>query len=204
MAALDPIFARRSIGRPQSPAPNPADLDTILRAGAAAPDHKSLRPWKFVVLEGDGRDGFGAVLSAAYRRRFAAAGKEVVPAKEDKERTKLGRAPMVVVVCAVQRNDDSIPFVEQFAAAAAATQNMLIAATALGYGSMWRTGDPAYDADVKTALGLTAADAVVGFVYLGTPAAAAIKAPNNADLSDLVVHWTATPVLRPRWTPVVW
>jgi hypothetical protein len=33
---------------------------------------------------------------------------------------------------------------------------------------MWRTGDPAYDASLKTALGLEAADAIVGFIYLGT------------------------------------
>ena len=47
-------------------------------------------------------------------------GKDVVPAKEEKERTKLGRAPLVIVVGAVHRGDDTVPFVEQFAAAAAA------------------------------------------------------------------------------------
>jgi nitroreductase len=190
MDALDAIFARRSIGRLQPPAPNAADLDTILRAGAVAPDHNTLRPWKFVVLAGDAKDAFGAVLADAYRARCHAAGKDVVPAKEDKERTKLGRAPMVVVVGAVNRGEDTIPFIEQYAAAAAASQNMLLAATALGYGSMWRTGDPAYDAGVKAALGLTDDDAIVGFLYLGTPTAEAMKQPNEAKLDDLVVRWS--------------
>ena len=189
MDALDAIFARRSIGRLQPPAPDADDLDTILRAAAVAPDHKTLRPWKFVVLEGDGKDAFGAVLADAYRKRCEVAGKEVVPAKEDKERTKLGRAPMVVVVGAVNRGEDSIPFLEQYAAAAAAAQNMLLAATALGYGSMWRTGDPAYDEDVKAAVGLTKQDAIVGFLYFGTPTPEATKAPNEADLTDLVTRW---------------
>ncbi|HVT78505.1 MAG TPA: nitroreductase [Acidimicrobiales bacterium] len=189
MDALDAIFARRSIGRMRPPAPNEADLDTILRAAAVAPDHNELRPWKFVVLEGDGKDAFGVVLADAYRARSEAAGKDIVPAKEEKERTKLGRAPMVVVVCAVNRGEDTIPFIEQYAAAAAASQNMLIAATALGYGSMWRTGDPAYDDDVKSALGLTKQDAIVGFLYLGTPNEGGDKEPNEADLTDLVTRW---------------
>jgi len=172
------------------PAPNEADLDMILRAGAVAPDHNELRPWKFVVLEGDAKVAFGGVLGDAYRARAQAAGKDIVPAKEEKERTKLGRAPMVVIVCAVNRGEDTIPFIEQYAAAAAASQNMLLAATALGYGSMWRTGDPAYDEDVKKAIGLTKQDAIVGFLYLGTPNEGGDKQPNEANLDDLVVRWT--------------
>lgn len=190
MDALDAIFARRSFGRLKPPAPNEHDLDTILRAAAVAPDHNSLRPWKFVVLEGEAKDAFGVVLAAAYRERSAAAAKEVVPAKEEKERTKLGRAPMVIVVGTVSREDDLIPFVEQFASGAAAAQNILIAATALGYGSMWRTGDPAYDESVKAALGLTGADAIVGFVYLGTPHDDGAKEPKEAELDDVVVRWS--------------
>jgi nitroreductase len=187
--ALDAIFARRSIGRLQPPAPNDDDLDMILRAAAVAPDHNSLRPWKFVILEGDAKDSFGKVLAAAYRKRCEAAGKGIVPAKEQKELTKLGRAPMVIVVGALNRGEDMIPFIEQYASAAAASQNMLLAATALGYGSMWRTGDPAYDQDVKAAVGLGDDDAIVGFLYLGTPNEDGGKEPNEADLDDLVVRW---------------
>jgi nitroreductase len=192
MDALDAIFARRSIGRLQPPAPIEADLDTILRAAAVAPDHNSLRPWKFVILEAEAKVAFGRVLAAAYRRRCDDAGKEIVPAKEEKELTKLGRAPMVVVVCTVNRGEDRVPFVEQLAAGAAAAQNMLIASTALGYGSMWRTGDPAYDEDVKTALGLTKDDAITGFLYLGTPMPEGAKERNVAALDDLVVRWQPT------------
>jgi nitroreductase len=192
MDALEAIFARRSIGRMQPPAPSGDHLDVILRAAAVAPDHNSLRPWKFVVLEGEPKVAFGVVLAEAYRKRTTAAGKEIVPAKEQKELTKLGRAPMVIVVGAVNRGEDVVPFVEQYAAAAAAAQNMLLAATALGYGSMWRTGDPAYDEDVKAALGLTKDDAIAGFLYLGTPHEDGGKEANEADLDDLVVRWQPT------------
>ena len=120
---------------------------------------------------------------------LAATGGAPHPAKEEKERTKLGRAPLVLVVAAVHRGD-AVPFVEQFASAAAAAQNALLAATTLGYGSMWRTGDPAYDARVITALGLSPADAIAGFLYIGTPHEGGAKPPHDPDLTDLVDHWT--------------
>ena len=169
MDTLTAIHQRRSIGRLGPPAPSDDDLRTILEAAVVAPDHDELRPWRMVVLAGDAKVAFGEVLAQAYDARCAAAGAEPVPAKREKELTKLGRAPLVLVVAAVHRPSDKIPFEEQYAAVAAAAQNILLAATALGYGSMWRTGDPAYDPMVKDALGLAPEDAIVGFVYLGSP-----------------------------------
>jgi nitroreductase len=189
--ALEAIRARRSIGRLVAPAPADDELRTILEAAACAPDHGELRPWRFTVLRDEGMQAFGKVLEEAYRGRCQRDGVAVVEAKAAKERTKLGRAPLVVVVAAVRGPTHKIPWVEQFASAAAAAENALLAATALGYGSMWRTGDPAYDDSVKQALGLGADDAVVGYLYLGTatPEARAAKPPHEPDLTGLVVEW---------------
>lgn len=189
MEALAAIRARRSIGRLVEPAPSGDDLTAILEAGACAPDHDSLRPFRFTVLEGDGMDAFGKVLADAYLARCKEQGTEPEPAKHDKELTKLRRAPMVIVVAAARRDSAKIPWVEQRDAAVAAAQNVLVAATALGYGSMWRTGDPAYDPRVKEALGLGDDDDVVGFLYLGTPTEAARKPPNEPDLDGLVTRF---------------
>lgn len=193
MDAFDAIWARRSIGRLREPGPNPGELGLLLEAAAAAPDHGELRPWRFVVLRGEAKDGFGKVLAAAAAARCRAKGTTPTDGQLAKERTKLGRAPVVVVVAAVRRSSDTIPWAEQLAAAAAAAQNMLIAATALGYGSMWRTGDVAYDDQVKAALGLTAEDAVVGFLYLGTTTEDVAKPPRRPDLAGLVEHWAPPP-----------
>lgn len=185
------LFERRSIGRLTEPAPTDDELTAMLRAAAAAPDHGELRPWRFVVLRGEGKEAFGSVLAEAYLRRVHATGGEPVPAKLAKERTKLGRAPVVVVVCAVHVHDDKIPWADQVGSANAAAQNLLLAATALGFGSMWRTGDPVFDPHVKRALGLTEHDAAVGFVYLGTPHDGGAKPPNEPSLDGLVVEWSA-------------
>jgi nitroreductase len=87
------------------------------------------------------------------------------------------------------REHRGVPPVEQIVAAGAATQNMLIAAHALGFGGFWRTGAAAYDERVKRALGLAAEDAIVGFVYLGTPSTATPALPAT-DLTSRVMHWT--------------
>jgi nitroreductase len=187
MDALDAIRTRRSYGRLTEPAPTDDDLRQILEAAAAAPDHGELRPFRFIILRGAGIDAFGEVLEEAYFRRCTDTGKAPVPAKAQKERTKLARAPMVIVVAAVRQPSDKIPWTDQRDAASAATENLLIAAHALGYGAMWRTGDPCEDDYVKKALGLGHDDAIVAFVYMGTPHES--KEPNDVDLDGLVSEY---------------
>lgn len=187
MNALDAIANRRSIGRLKEPAPTAADLRAILKAAASAPDHGELRPFRFTVLDGAAQDAFGVVLEDAYVARCAETGREPEPKKQEKERTKLGRAPVVVIVSAVDQEDEKIPFVEQRDAAVAAAQNALIAATALGYGSMWRTGAPVDDPRVKAALGLRDKDAIVGFLYLGTAPEGITLTPHDPDVDALTL-----------------
>ena len=193
MDALQAIRSRRSIARLVEPAPDENELQAILEAAACAPDHGKLRPFRFTLLRGHHADAFGVVLEEAYRNRCGDQGIEVAPAKAAKERSKLGRAPLVVVVSAVRpAGESTIPWAEQLAACAAACQNVLLAATALGYGSMWRTGEPCYDDRVKAALALSPHDAVVGFLYLGTvPEGASPRRGCEPDLEGLVREWRA-------------
>ncbi len=186
MDALEAIFARRSSGRLLEPGPTDDDITTMLRAAAAAPDHKTLRPWRFFVLAGAAKAAFGEVLAAAYDSRCSAAGVPPDAAARHKELTKLGRAPLVIVT-ACHVTPGFLPLTDQLGAVDAATQNLLLAATALGYGSIWRTGEPAYDPTVKAALGLDDTDHIVGFVYLGT--LAATPPPNEPTLDGVVTHW---------------
>ncbi len=71
----------------------------------------------------------------------------------------------------------------------AAAQNLILAAHALGYGAMWKTGAPAYDPRVKKALGLAEDDQIVGFLYLGTQAGPAPAVRRAAPRSNLT-EWT--------------
>ncbi|HMK11048.1 MAG TPA: nitroreductase family protein, partial [Acidimicrobiales bacterium] len=80
MDVLAAITLRRSTGRLSPPGPTREQLTTILDAAACAPDHGTLQPWRFVVLEGDAKEAFGAVLAAAYREQCATEGVEPVAA----------------------------------------------------------------------------------------------------------------------------
>ena len=81
MELLDAIKSRRSISRLSPPAPTAAELRLILDAAACAPDHGSLRPWRFIVLRDEAKDAFGPVLAAATEAEYRDRGQEPEPAK---------------------------------------------------------------------------------------------------------------------------
>ena len=184
MDALDLLLTRESALKLDAPAPSEAELDTMFQSAARAPDHGRLRPWRFVVIEGDKRARFGELMADAMRNRVPDASEEM----HDRERAKPMRAPTIVVAAARVQKGHRIPEFEQIAAAAAAAQNIMLAAHAMGYGAMWKTGEPAYDPVVKTALGLNTDDEIMGFLYLGTNVGANSTAPRPA-ARDQVTVW---------------
>jgi len=190
LGAIEALTTRASPASLTAPAPDASALDDILRAASRAPDHGRLKPWRFILVEREARVALGEVLAEALRAREP----NVAEAAIAKERAKPLRAPLIVIVAAKLREHRGVPGVEQIVAAGAAAQNMLVAAHALGYGGFWRTGAAAYDDRVKRALGLASEDAIVGFVYLGTPNGAA--AVPTTDVEAHVVHWTG-PVSEP-------
>jgi nitroreductase len=85
------------------------------------------------------------------------------------EREKIRRSPSILVAGCVARKDIAkVPEIEQVIAVGAAVENLLLAATDLGFGVMWKTGPAAYNARVKAALGLAADDHIVAILHLGT------------------------------------
>ena len=184
MDAIDALTTRRSPAQFAEPAPDDESLAEILRAAMRAPDHGKLKPWRFIVLRGDARKRFGDVMAEAMKKREPDAPANML----EREREKPLRAPLIVVLAAAIQEGHKIPVVEQLLAAGAAAQNIMVAAHALGFGAAWKTGAPAYDSFVKEALGLAPSDAIVGFLYLGTPAAAPAKLP-QAELSAYLRHW---------------
>jgi nitroreductase len=186
MSALELLHTRASAVRLVAPAPDDAALSAMFKAAVRAPDHGRLRPWRFIVIRGTALERFADVLAASYRSRCPDATPEAVA----RERTKALRAPLIVAVAARVCAGGKIPEIEQILSAGAAAQNIMLAAHALGYGAMWKTGAPAYDPKVKSALGLAESDAIVGFLYLGTSAGGA-PAGARPRAEDFVGEWHA-------------
>lgn len=184
MDALTALTTRASANALVEPAPDEAALRRMIEAAVAAPDHGRLRPWHFIAVRGEARERLGEVLAAALHSREP----DAPAALLEKERQKTKRAPLVLVAAARLIAQHKIPTVEQIVAVGAAVQNLIVAAHAMGFGTMWRTGAPAYDAAVKQALGLGVDDRIVGFIYLGTPAGA-VAAANRPSPESCLVEW---------------
>jgi nitroreductase len=184
MDAMELLLSRESALKLEPPGPDRAALDAIFQSAVRAPDHGRLRPWRFVVIQEDKRAAFGDLMADSMQRREPHASAEML----DRERAKAMRAPIIVVAAAHVQKGHKIPEVEQLSAAIAAAQNIMLAANALGYGAMWKTGTPAYDATVKQALGLAPDDDIVGFMYLGKQVGGGIQAPRPA-AAEYVSMW---------------
>lgn len=184
MDAIELLLTRESALKLEAPGPTQDELDRMLETAVRAPDHGRLRPWRFVVIPTEQRARFGDVMADCMQRRDPKASADAL----QRERDKAMRAPVIVVAAARMQKGHRIPESEQFASAAAAAQTIMLAAPALGYGAMWKTGDPAYDSGVKQDLGLSADDEIIGFLYIGKQVGGGSPAARPA-MRDLVSVW---------------
>ena len=186
MNTLNALQQRVSMTKLQAPAPDIAALIEVFKAAIRAADHGKLQPWRFLVIENDGLEKLGDIFVAASLKNNP----DTSPSVIDKSRNMPRRAPMIIVAIADCKEHPSIPKLEQILACGAATQNMLNAFFALGYGAVWRTGDMAYSPHVKQELGLGELEEIVGYIYVGTPAKEFHK-PDDVDVNAFFKVWPA-------------
>jgi nitroreductase len=165
MDIFDAIFQRQSIGKVK-PDPIPrTDIEKLLEAAVQAPNHHRVRPWRFIVLQGNSRQRLGDVMADSKQRETPDAPQAVL----EVERLKPLRAPLLIAVGVDLPLDAKVIEIENVCASAAAIENLLLVAQALGLGAQWRTGPAAYDPSVKAFLGLAPEQHLIGFIYLGYP-----------------------------------
>jgi len=180
MDALTLLLERRSCSALQAPAPAGAALEAIVRAALRVPDFLRLRPYQFLVAEGEGLERLGRLMAEAAER--AGRPPEVIA----RARTMPQRAPMVIVVVSTPREHKTVSVFEQQLTAGCAVMAMQMAALAQGFGGVWRSGWPMAERELHLGLGLRPQDQIVGFLYLGTPAGPAHPLPEPPDLGDYV------------------
>ena len=170
MEVREAIKSRRSIGRVRAD-PVPRELvEEILESAVHAPNHKITEPWRFHVFTGKGRGELARARAELARILAEAEGEEeeLIAGRVSRERKKAFRAPVVIaVICKGGR--DEVETLENYAACAAAVQNMQLTAHALGLAAIWRTGPVAYHPYMRDFFGLEANDKIVAYLYLGYP-----------------------------------
>ena len=160
---FDAIYGRRSIRvYVEDKQVEHEKIIKLLKAGMAAPSACNIQPWEFVVVTE----------------------KETVSQiKRSIERFGAYNAPLVIVVCGYR---EFIPWEDDNGEAdcCAAIENMLIAATAMGLGSVWIGGFDA--ASIRAILDIPDHVAPIGVVYFGYPAES--KEPRTQYLEE-AVYW---------------
>lgn len=148
------------------PAPDEAELRAMFSAAAAAPDHRQLTPWRFLVLGPAARQRLGEVFAEALLARDASA----TPEQLAEAREKALRGPVLILAVADLRGDEpEVPADERLVSLGCAIQNLLLAATARGYASGLSGGRALHSAVLRQAFGIAEGERAVCFISLGTP-----------------------------------
>jgi nitroreductase len=185
MEALEALNSRATAKTYGDTAPSKEDLATVLQAAVRAPDHGRLRPWRFMLVEGNQRRKFGELLAASALRRIPGLSEGDL----QRERDKAMRAPLIIIVACRIVPGTKVPAIEQLLAAGSAAQNILLSLHALGYAAAWKTGEAAYDTEVKKALGFAADDHLVGFIYTGGGIGATFATGKAASVEDAMLDF---------------
>lgn len=191
MELFEAIQTRRSIGKVMDK-PVPAELiKQVIEAGTWAPNHHRTEPWRFFVLEGEGRNVLSHALVESLKNTMDDPSTELNQERLEKISKQPYRSPVIIVVaCEPTLDNDKVIQEEEFAAVHAATQNMLLAAHALGLGAVWRTGKPCYSKKMSEAFGLSENGSVTGLLYIGYPDM--VKKPADRKSVDEVTKWIST------------
>ncbi|MFP3978682.1 nitroreductase [Marinobacter sp. KMM 10035] len=185
-SVTDFLLNRASEPRLEAPAPDAAILDRAFTCAARAPDHALLRPWRYLVIEGEGLDALGEVLAVGYSDLRGKTDEK----KLDIIRNKAHRSPMIIVGIASPKPHPKVPEVEQILSAGASMSYLGLALQDAGYGVMWRTGELVYNRLVLEGLGLEQGESIIGFLYTGTVSSNKPAVP-RPELSEFVARWPA-------------
>ncbi len=168
----------------REPGPTGDQIDQLLEMAVRVPDHGKMAPWRFIVFSGTGRAKMGDVLAGRWQQLHPEHGKETI----DQQRKMFLQAPVVIGVVSSITDTRKIPTIEQELSAGALCQNLLLAATTMGFGCQWITGWFAYDRDVVGKMGLKAHENIAGFIYIGTAGEELTDRP-RPDHKSLTTHW---------------
>ena len=107
-----------------------ADLETIFKCALTAPDHKRLRPWKFIVCNPEHKATLKQLILSSKSWESEA---EQLAGSQQVERKLINFAPHIVICLLEINHSGVVPEIEQILSAGASIQNMIIATEALGF-----------------------------------------------------------------------
>ncbi|QNK57772.1 nitroreductase [Paenibacillus sp. PAMC21692] len=168
MELTEVMKQRRSVHKFQD-RPVPVELVAeLLETSVWAPNHKLTQPWRFVIVQGEGRKKLAEVSRTVHERRE----KDPVKSKTLGEfgYNKLMAVPLFLAV--VMREDTQLAVREEdYAATCCVIHNFGLLAWEQGIGVVWETYGLIHQPDFRAALGVQPGEKIVGSLHVGYPAA---------------------------------
>jgi len=198
VSALDLIYQRSSchVHEMQHPAPSSEKLKRIFQAVMSAPDHGNIKPWHLVVVDTESVPDMCELMCNAWLDNAG----HIEPARIRRLTNYLKDAPMVVLVSADIVEPHAVSRRDQVLAAAAACQNILLAAEQEDVAAIWYSTDAAELKQVHELFGLTKQQEPVAFIMLGTKKEHRIK--KRADVAPHCFKWLGDNKLTPLFDSV--
>jgi nitroreductase len=160
MDAIEALRTRRSCRSYDNRPVDPKLIDDLVDVGRLAATARNVQPWEFIV-----------VTDEKMRRKLA-------------DISDYGKFIAEAPVCIAVFCEEGKYYLED---GSAATQNILVAATALGLGSCWVAGDKKpYTGKIGELLGVPRSKKLVSMVAVGYPKSPPSMAPKRS--LDEVIH----------------
>ena len=166
------IHSRQNVAprRLHAPGPSHQQLQDILGAAAAAPDHGQLLPWRFVIVPKDQRDRLAEVFGLALLDRDPSA----TAAQIESACEKAHRAPFLMLAIArlsdpeTKSGEAEVGQAERLVSLGCAIQNILLCSHAAGFGTGLTSGQAMASPRLRALFGLIASEQAVCCINIGT------------------------------------
>ncbi|MBN8533342.1 MAG: nitroreductase [Rhizobiales bacterium] len=165
---LEGIMARRS-GNARAlglPGPDDAQITAIVKAGAQAPDHGRLVPFRFLQVAQGARSRLADLLEASSRELWA----DIPQPEIERAREKADQGPEILALIGrIDPNHPKITASDQWLAVGAALENMLLAVQACGFAAAVRSGKFLETKAMRDGFALGPNEHLTCLIAIGTP-----------------------------------
>jgi nitroreductase len=168
MDTLEAIQNRRSIRQFTDRPVTRAEIEALLTAAVAAPNHRMTQPWRFYVLGPSARHAFGTVLGSRKAKKI----EDPAAAQALIDKVAASEAALPAMLMVGMTLDENLEIREEdYAATMMAIQNLLLAAQANGLGTHVKSGAVMDDPRTRAAVGVPEGQRIIAMIQLGEPAA---------------------------------
>lgn len=195
------LRTRRSIRKFKSTPVPDEDIRNIIEAATLAPSGGNRQNWHFVVVKSRDlinrmKDAVGQVVDELASRMESPKAKQEF-LNYSNYFTVFGQAPVVIAIVMKSYDSMTVRLLNRYLkkgeykttagiqGVCAATENLLLAAHALGYGGCWMTGPLIAKEKLESQLGINSPDELIALIPIGVPDEGP-KMPPRKDINEVV------------------